>query len=165
MAFIGIITNEKNILTMTKFLKNIFDMKDIIFISNNNIEKFKTMKFETVVVDKEIKNINQLKSIISNSKYLILNADIKIDSAILEDMNLMVITYGFQNKATFTVSSVSENNIIICLQRIMKTAQNGKYEPQEIDIKIEQNLDIHTIICINILTMFYQKRNELISKK
>lgn len=165
MAFIGIITNEKNILTMTKFLKNTFDMKDIIFISNNNIEKFKTMKFETVVVDKEIKNINQLKSIISNSKYLILNADIKIDSAILEDMNLMVITYGFQNKATFTVSSVSENNIIICLQRIMKTAQNGKYEPQEIDIKIEQNLDIHAIICINILTMFYQKRNELISKK
>ena len=165
MAFIGIITNEKNILTMTKFLKNTFDMKDIIFISNNNIEKFKTMKFETVVVDKEIKNINQLKSIISNSKYLILNADIKIDSAILEDMNLMVITYGFQNKATFTVSSVSENNIIICLQRIMKTAQNGKYEPQEINIKIEQNLDIHTIICTNILTMFYQKRNELISKK
>ncbi len=165
MAFIGIITNEKNILTMTKFLKNTFDMKDIIFISNNNVEKFKTMKFETVVVDKEIKNINQLKSIISNSKYLILNADIKIDSAILEDMNLMVITYGFQNKATFTVSSVSENNIIICLQRIMKTAQNGKYEPQEIDIKIEQNLDIHAIICINILTMFYQKRNELISKK
>lgn len=165
MAFIGIITNEKNILTMTKFLKNTFDMKDIIFISNNNIEKFKNMKFETVVVDKEIKNINQLKSIIFNSKYLILNADIKIDSAILEDMNLMVITYGFQNKATFTVSSVSENNIIICLQRIMKTAQNGKYEPQEMNIKIGQNLDIHAIICMNILTMFYQKRNELISKK
>ena len=164
MAFIGIITNEKNILNMTKFLKKTFDMKDIIFISNNNIEKFQNMKFETVVVDKEIKNVNQLKSIISNSRYLILNADIKIDSAILEDMNLMVITYGFQNKATFTVSSVSENNIIICLQRIMKTAQNGKYEPQEIDIKIEQNLDIHTIICMNILTMLYQKRNELISK-
>ena len=160
MAFIGIITNEKNILNMTKFLKKTFDMKDIIFISNNNIEKFQNMKFETVVVDKEIKNVNQLKSIISNSRYLILNADIKIDSAILEDMNLMVITYGFQNKATFTVSSVSENNIIICLQRIMKTAQNGKYEPQEIDIKIEQNLDIHTIICMNILTMLYQKRNE-----
>lgn len=164
MAFIGIITNEKNILNMTKFLKKTFDMKDIIFISNNNIEKFQNMKFETVVVDKEIKNINQLKSIISNSRYLILNADIKIDSAILEDMNLMVITYGFQNKATFTVSSVSENNIIICLQRIMKTAQNGKYEPQEMNIKIEQNLDIHTIICMNILTMLYQKRNELISK-
>lgn len=164
MAFIAIITNEKNILNMTKFLKKTFDMKDIIFISNNNIEKFQNMKFETVVVDKEIKNVNQLKSIISNSRYLILNADIKIDSAILEDMNLMVITYGFQNKATFTVSSVSENNIIICLQRIMKTAQNGKYEPQEIDIKIEQNLDIHTIICMNILTMLYQKRNELISK-
>lgn len=164
MAFIGIITNEKNILNMTKFLKKTFDMKDIVFISNNNIEKFQNMKFETVVVDKEIKNINQLKSIISNSRYLILNADIKIDSAILEDMNLMVITYGFQNKATFTVSSVSENNIIICLQRIMKTAQNGKYEPQEMNIKIEQNLDIHTIICMNILTMLYQKRNELISK-
>lgn len=164
MAFIGIITNEKNILNMTKFLKKTFDMKDIVFISNNNIEKFQNMKFETVVVDKEIKNVNQLKSIISNSRYLILNADIKIDSAILEDMNLMVITYGFQNKATFTVSSVSENNIIICLQRIMKTAQNGKYEPQEMNIKIEQNLDIHTIICMNILTMLYQKRNELISK-
>ena len=164
MAFIGIITNEKNILNMTKFLKKTFDMKDIVFISNNNIEKFQNMKFETVVVDKEIKNINQLKSIISNSRYLILNADIKIDSAILEDMNLMVITYGFQNKATFTVSSVSENNIIICLQIIMKTAQNGKYEPQEMNIKIEQNLDIHTIICMNILTMLYQKRNELISK-
>ena len=47
----------------------------------------------------------------------------------------------------------------------MKTAQNGKYEPQEIDIKIEQNLDIHAIICTNILTMFYLIRNVLISIK
>lgn len=165
MAFIGIVTNEKNIQYMLTNLKNIFDRQKVIFINDNNIEHLQNIKFETIAIDAEINNIMQLKKLISNANYLILNADIEVNGFLLEDIKLMAITYGFKGKATITVSSVSENNIIICLQRIMKTAQNGKYEPQEIDIKIEQNLDIHAIICINILTMFYQKRNELISKK
>lgn len=165
MAFIGIVTNEKNIQYMLTNLKNIFDRQKVIFINDNNIEHLQNIKFETIAIDCEINNIMQLKKLISNANYLILNADIEVNGFLLEDINLMAITYGFKGKATITVSSVSENNIIICLQRIIKTAQNGKYEPQEINIEIKQNIDIHGIICTHIIKLFYEKSRILCEEK
>ena len=157
MAFIGIVTNEKNIQYMLMNLSNISDKQKIIFINDKNIENLQNIRFETIAIDSEINNTKQLKKLISNVKYLILNADIEKYKDILEELNLMVVTYGFKSKATITVSSVSENNVIICLQRIMNTAQNGKYEPQEMNIKINQNIDIHGIICAHIIRLFYEK--------
>ena len=76
MAFIGIVTNEKNIQYMLTNLKNIFDRQKVIFINDNNIEHLQNIKFETIAIDGEINNIMQLKKLISNANYLILNADI-----------------------------------------------------------------------------------------
>ena len=46
---------------------------------------------------------------------LLLNADIAMDMEVFNNLNLTVITYGFNNKATFTVSSLEEKTIIIFL--------------------------------------------------
>lgn len=164
MAYIGIITGEKNIDRILFNLEKIFDIDKIIYITEKNIDKLQNIRFEAIVIDKALEEKNKLKKIILNSNCLILNTDIEIDKRILENENLMIITYGFRNKATFTVSSVSENNIIICLQRIMKTAQNGKYEPQEIIAKNEQNLENHEIIYLNILKLLYQNDKEKVLK-
>ena len=157
MALVGLVTNEKNIQYMLMNLKNISNKQKIIFINDKNIENLQNIRFETIAIDSEINNTKQLKKLISNVRYLILNADIEKYKDILEELNLMVVTYGFKSKATITVSSVSENNVIICLQRIMNTAQNGKYEPQEMNIKVNQDIDIHGIICTHIIRLFYEK--------
>lgn len=160
MSFIGIITNPKNEEYMVKKLSKNFQ---VIFINDRNIEYIKNIKFETVVIDTNIKDMNNLKIVVSNAKYVILNSDLIIDFDMLENLSLVVISYGFNNKATFTVSSVTESNIIICLQRIIKSIFSVKYEPQEFQVKIDKSIDIYTVICTNIILLFYQKKPILVN--
>lgn len=154
MSFIGIITNPKNKEYMLKRLSNHFH---VIFITDKNIEEVKDTKFETIIIDTNMKDIRNLKIVVANTKYIILNSDLVIDFDILENLNLMVISYGFNNKATFSVSSVTENNIIICLQRIIKDIFSEIYEPQEFEMKMDENIDIYAIISVCIILIFYQK--------
>lgn len=163
MFFIGIITNVKNEAYMSKILRNIFEEEQIIFITDKNIENMRNIRFETIVIDTDLKCVNDLKFILSNAKYVILNADIVLKSEILSDLNLVVISYGFQNKATFTVSSVSETNIIICLQRIIKSINGKRYEPQEFEVENKENIDIHAIICLQIMLLIYGKIQILVN--
>ncbi len=157
MSFIGIITNTKNEAYMSKALIHNFQKEQIIFITDKNIENMKNIRFETVVIDTNLKHIKELQHIILNAKYILLNADIVLDLSMLKDLNLIVISYGFQNKATFTVSSVSETNIIICLQRIMKTVYKRQYDPQEFEVINSQAADIHAIISLHIILLLYEK--------
>lgn len=157
MPFIGIITNSKNEQYMKKMLSKDLPIENIIFITNKNIENIKNIRFETVVIDSKIYDFKNLKSIVSNAKYIILNADLNIDLKLLEDLNLAIVTYGFNNKATFTVSSVSETNVIICLQRIIKNIFEERYEPQEFEVNMDESIDIHTILCTEIVLLIYVK--------
>lgn len=163
MSFIGVVTNAKNEMIMTKILLRYFQKDEILFITDKNVENMKNIHFETIVIDVELKDTENFKSILLNAKNIILNTDIKMDFDILKNLSIMVISYGFQNKATFTVSSVSENNIIICLQRIMKTNYHHQYEPQEFEVENTKNLDVHEIICLQILLLFYEKIQNLVS--
>lgn len=163
MSFIGIITNVKNETYMSKVLFKAFQEEQIIFITNKNIENMKNIRFETIVIDTELKNIEELKAILLNAKYVLLNADIELNLNMLRNLNLIVISYGFQNKATFTVSSVSETTIIICLQRIMNTIYGKRYELQEFEVSNNQNLDIHAIISLQIILLLYEKNQILVN--
>lgn len=163
MSFIGIITNVKNEAYMSRVLANIFEKEQIIFITDKSIGNMKNIRFETIVIDAGLEHIEDLKGILLNTKYVILNEDIELREEVLKDLNLVVISYGFQSKATFTVSSVSERNIIICLQRIIKSVTGKKYEPQEFEVKNQQNIDIHVIICLEIILLIYEKIQILVN--
>ena len=88
-------------------------------------------------------------------KYIILNSALELDTNILNDLNLVVITYGFHNKSTFTVSSIEENDIIICLQRIIFNKKGNEIEPQEYELKIDKDIDKYTAIAIEIIKILY----------
>lgn len=141
MFFIGIITNQKNEIYFKKEVSKYVPVENIIFITAKNIYNVKNVKFETIIMDEKINNKIEIRKIISNSKYLLLNTDIEIDIEILDNLNLTVISYGFNNKSTFTVSSIEENNMIICLQRVIFNKNGYKIEPQEYQIKNQQNVD------------------------
>ena len=157
MFFIGVITNQKNELYIKNELSKILPANNVIFITEKNIPNVKNIKFETIIIDTKINNIIELRKILSNSKYIILNSDIKLNLEAIENLNLIVITYGFNNKSTFTVSSIEDNNIIICLQRVIFNKNGKKIEPQEYDLNYKENVDKYAVIAMKITEILYNK--------
>lgn len=151
MFFIGIITNQKNELYVKKKLEN----KNILFINDKNITNMKNIKFDTIVIDNKLKNKQDLRKILSSTNHLILNADIEFNLELIENLSLTIITYGFNNKSTFTVSSITENGIIICLQRIIFKPNGEEIEPEEYQLEYVENIEKYAIIFTEILKKFY----------
>lgn len=155
MFFVGVVTNQKNELYMKNKLCKIMPVENIIFITEKNITNIKNIQFETIVIDAKINNKTEIRKIVANSKYVILNSDIDANVEMMNDLKLTVFTYGFNNKSTFTVSSIQEKNMIICLQRIILNKRKRIIEPQEYEIEIEENIDKYAIIATEILTLLY----------
>ena len=155
MFFIGVVTNQKNEEYIKNKLSNVVPAENIIFITEKNILNIKNIKFESLLNDSKINNTTELRKIISNSKYIILNSDIEMNLDAIKNLDLVVITYGFNNKSTFTVSSIEENDIIICLQRIIFNKKGNEIEPQEYELKIDKDIDKYTAIAIEIIKILY----------
>lgn len=152
MFFIGIITNQKN----EAYIKRKLENKNILFINDKNIANIKNIRFETIVIDSKINKNEEFRKILSNAKYVILNSDIEFDLSLIENLSFTIITYGFNNKSTFTVSSITENNIIICLQRVILKTNGEEIEPEEYRIKNEENIEKYAIIFTEILRKIYE---------
>ena len=157
MSLIGVITKAKSEGYVINALEKDFGRDNIVFISEKNIAHVKNIQFETIWIDKVIEQSQELKELLKKTKYLVLNADLDIQLETLRDLNVMMITYGFNSKATLTLSSVSENHIIICLQRIIQGKNNKQYEPQEIEIEVSQNAEVSSILGILALMLIYEK--------
>ena len=139
MTFIGFIAEredeEKFRGVLKDFFKQIGIKAIIVAINEKSIHNIKNIYFETIIVDRNLKNINGSLKI---GKYIILNEDCA-DASQFENINSTVITYGFGGKCTITASSVEEERIMICLQRNVNNIKNVQVEPQEISIKNDVN--------------------------
>ena len=96
-----------------------------------------------------------MNDIVLKTNYLIINADIdrKIVKYITVDKPVKVITFGFNSKATISISSVNDEKIIVCLQRNLERVDNQIIESQEKEIKIFQdtNRKIHNKLVVFII--------------
>ena len=144
MPFIGIISDEAEENSIKKEMINRLKLKEgsIIFIKEKNIYNIKNIKFETIVITRKFKNVEILKKMLQNVKYVIINSDIENNLNILENINATVLTYGFNSKATVTTSSVEDDDIIFCVQRTLKTKNGKLIEPQEIKMKLCENASL-----------------------
>ena len=127
MAVIGIIEKNNNIIEMEKTL-----------------EKYNMNKENSL-----------LCKIIETSKYLIINTDYKENLQLLSKIeNTHVITFGFNKRATITIISNEDNEIILDIQREFENLYYEKIESQE--IKLERKLGkkhIYEEISMKILTI------------
>ena len=137
MPFIGIISEENNENRIRRFLleKLGWPESSILCIKEKSVENIKNIRFETILLAKQFKNVEALKNILKHTTYLVSNVDIEQNWEILKDLELTVITYGFNSKATITASSVEEDQVMVCLQRTMKTREGKQMEPQEIQME------------------------------
>ena len=72
-----------------------------------------------------------------------------------------VITYGLNQKATVTVSSISDTNILIYLQKSLQNKDKKKIEIEERRIKKKEKSTLKTyeILIIYIILMLYGEEN------
>ena len=157
MPLIGIIAKKREVQIINKELKE-SDIK-IIEITKESIKNVKNISFEEIIVLEDIKleseEYKYMSEIISKTKYLILNGDIKI--GFLNEMNIerpiKVITFGFNTKATISISSVKEEKIIVCFQRDIEKLNGEIIESQEKEIKLSRENDkkIYTKLVIFII--------------
>ncbi len=155
MLFIGLITKKKDVQSIKKDIKE--KEIEIIEIKENNIENLKNIKFEEIIFLDDI-NLKEneytfMKELIQNSKHLIINTDISINilRKIGIEKPIKIITFGFNSKATITISSVKENKAIIFIQRDIMITEQKRIETQEKEIKLENNEKIYNKIVTFII--------------
>lgn len=146
MAFIGIVAEKKEVCDIEKNLKNYFEnlykKHTIFFIQNSNIENIKNIKFDTILLCSNIicnEKMDLLKHVLKFTNYAIVNCD-TVNLNLLKEAKAMLISYGFQTKATITMSSIDDENMILCIQRGFWNANNISIEPQEICIHLNELL-------------------------
>lgn len=162
MAFIGIITSNKNeeILkkAIVKILENCKTKHNVIIINEENIDNMKNIKFNSIIMNKE-NNIKEkrktiLKQILKNTKYLIINSDIYTRLDMVANINIAVITFGYNLKATITASSINEDKILLCIQRSIKVDGETNIEPKEKYADIIDN-DVYNTMAANTVRLLY----------
>ena len=140
MALIGILTEPKNKLYLQEELKK-RQLEEVFFLTENTILNMHNVRFDIFLLGKKIsKNQELVRTLAKGADYFIFNSDIKENLPLLEDLDLKIITYGYNQKATITASSVDENKMMICLQRSIENIKQKKIEPQEIEIEVTDKM-------------------------
>ena len=163
MPFVGIISKIKDYeFIKNKIVKDSMDNKiELININKNNVENIKNVKFETIFVCDDLQDMQTQKTYIDNilncSKYLVINTDNNVVNINIENNNMEIITYGMNQKATVTASSIKEDEILICLQRNIENINGKVIEMQEFKKKGEKirNEEIDIILAAFILEQIY----------
>ncbi len=156
MLFIGIITDQKSENDIKRLLanNNFLTENNVIFIKEKNIDNIKNVHFDTVVINKEFAKMDELNKLLENAKNVIVNMDTNIDNKELNIVNSNLITYGFNSKSSITISSVTDDDVLICLQRNIYN-NYGEIEVQEIKIENNPNYSIYDLIIVLTLFLLY----------
>lgn len=159
MQLVGIIAKKKDVQVIRKELSQAQTERiEIIEITKESIKNLRNIKFEEIIFLENIElssdEYKYMKELISKERFLILNGDISID--ILEKIELeepiKIITFGFNSKATITISSIREERVMIYLQRDIKKANGEILEKQEKEIKLKKdNKKIYNNLAVFII--------------
>lgn len=155
MPLIGIIAKKNDVEEIKRELKK--DNIETFEITKESIKNIRNIKFEEIII---MKNINfekeeykLISEIISKAQYLILNEDIDID--ILSKINIQnpikLVTFGFNSKSTITISSVTDENIVVCIQRDIEKVNKQMIECQEKQIQVKNIKKIYNNLVIFII--------------
>ncbi len=154
MILIGMIANNKDVQEIKRIIAD--NNIKIININEESIKNIKNVKFDEIIVMKNIKlkkeEYKYMNDIIVNTKYMIVNADMEID--FLKELKIQkpikLITYGFNSKATITISSIKEEKMMICVQRNIKKENDEIIEAKEVEINDPKSKKTYTNLIIFI---------------
>ena len=154
MSFIGIISSNDVFDDIKNNINNSLLKKKLINIKKNDLKRINN-RFDSIIIND---NIDQLISdnLLIKTKYLIINSDISIRDTILKKRTMQIITYGMNQKATITASSIKDDEVLICLQRNLEI-NNKIIEIQEFKkrVKTLNNKEIYSLLVSFIIELLY----------
>ena len=164
MIFIGIVTDAKSEEDISKLLtyNKLFKENNVIFIKETNIDNIKNVHFDTIILNTKFKKMDKLLAVLINAKNIIVNMDEEIDFEDVNITNLNLITYGFNSKSSITISSVTDDEVLICVQRNIYN-DSGIIEMQEIKIENNENYSIYDLIVVLTLFLLYLPKQDKIN--
>jgi len=123
MPFIEIITDLKSQAQLSKIInKESVNNCEIMYIREKNIENIKNIRLDTLVLNQAIDKIEIIQKIVNNTKNLVLNIDLNENN--FEDVNL--ISFGYNSKSDITISSIEEDEVLICIQNTITSIYGKK---------------------------------------
>lgn len=163
MSFIGVVAGKKCFENIKKKILEELKQEDINFIQINlrSIENVKNIKFETIIIEDNKEKFKEhqeiLEKICNNTQYLVINTDKNLNEKHIDRKKC--ITYGLNQKANVTVSSISDTDILVYWQKNLKNKAGKTIEIEERRIKNEQKgrLQTYEILIIDILSRIYCK--------
>ncbi len=158
MIFTGIVTNSKSENDISKLLteNNFLKENNVIFIKESNIDNIKNVHFDTIIINTKFKKMDKLASVLVNAKNIIINMD---EGNLFQDINIEkinLITYGFNSKSSITISSITDDEVLICVQRNIYS-NAGLIEVQEVKIENNENYNIYDLIVVLVLFFIYSE--------
>ena len=161
MIFFGIISSKKDFDIMKKEIEKSLKNVNLILISEDNIENLQNIKFEALIINDELhikeSNIMFFQKICENLKYLIINSDRNNFLDILNNNRLCVITYGLNHKCTVTASSITEEYVLVALQREIIDKYGNLMVIGEKRVNTLKEMDVYGVMAIFILKLIYLK--------
>lgn len=156
MIFIGIVSNKISPKQANRILdyENLDNNYKILFINDRNINNFRNISFDTLLVNDSIMKKSVLKNMVKKTRYIIVNSDIDNGVENIDGKNI-IITYGFTRKSTVSISSVEGENLLLAIQRNIRKNNGEVIENQEIYIKKEVGINMHVQIGGFIINKIY----------
>ena len=141
MSFIGVFLDNKKFQILQKNMNKID--KTLINIKKKSIENVKNVKFDIIVISENLENFKEEINYVKNFCM----------KAILKEIKTNIITYGLNHKSTVTLSSITDESVLIFVQREFENMENKAIEVGEYNIKIqkENRTNIHEIMLAFIL--------------
>lgn len=143
MHTIGVIS--KDIELMNELIK----IGNVTIITKENIHKYTKQKIDILIIEDEIEESKELKTLCNQSKLIMLYDGVDLEVKL--NQNITVVTFGFNHKSTVTISSVNNEKVIMCIQRRIKGLKKQVIEPQEIVIENKDEYNINRCIIKKII--------------
>lgn len=154
MFFIGVVSDSRRYNDLLYILQKNKNINDIcVFnINNKNINNLKNIKFDLIIIEESLTKINESNTVFYNLckkvKYLLINSDINIGSKILGNIEANIITFGLNHKSTITFSSITDEKVLISVQRSFANINDKDIEFGEYKIEItpEERTYLHELM-------------------
>ena len=149
MTFIGVICEHFKFDIIKKSVQEKMNKSDItlININKNSIKNLKNVRFDVIVIMEKMEDKNDKKIIMQickNLKYLIVNSDIEITE--LSNIKTNIITFGLNHKSTVTFSSITDDMILVSVQRSFFNTNNKLIEVGEYEMEPKQGTNLYGIL-------------------
>ena len=165
MTFIGMISDHKSFENIKEILKK-NSKKDInlIHVSKKSIGNLKNIRFETIIIDCLLNEFKEETLLIENmclhARYIAINTDINTEIPdVIRKSKSHIITYGLNQKATVTISSITESSILIYLQKSLKNIKGKTIEIGEkrVIVNEDNKLKTYEVLIIYIIFLILSK--------